>query len=155
MSKKDTADLIVWDIAGQSSKFERFHSTFYANARGTLLVFDLTKPATFESLEKWRSDVVKVLGKEIPFVLIGNKKDLIIDMDRVMDPKIAEDYANEKNSIYIETSAKTGEQVDDAFLALSRRMAGLDVEDVSKPKKEKKNKKAKKEKKKHKKKKNK
>ena len=125
------------------------------SANGALLVFDLTKPATFDSVDKWRSDVVKVLGKEIPFVLIGNKKDLIIDMDRVMDPKLSEDYAKEKNSIYIETSAKTGEQVEDAFLALGRRMAGLDVDDVSAPKQDKKRKKAKKEKKKRKKKKNK
>ena len=43
MTKKDTADLIVWDIAGQFKKFERFHNQFYSAARGALLVFDLTK----------------------------------------------------------------------------------------------------------------
>jgi small GTP-binding protein len=148
ITKKDSVDLIIWDIAGQFEKFGRFHDTFYKNANGALLVFDLTSLKTFESVDKWRADVVKILEKEIPFVLIGNKVDLLLNMDRPIDANASAEYANERNSIYIETSAKTGEKVEDAFLELGRRMAGIDPEEVKEPKKGKKKKKEKKKKKK-------
>jgi len=135
INNKDSADLIIWDIAGQFEKFGRFHDTFYKNANGALLVFDLLQPSTFDSVDKWHKDVVKVLGKEIPFILIGNKKDLLENIVRPIDEKSSAEYAKEKNSIYIETSAKTGLNVEEAFLELTKRMAGIDTKDRKEPKK--------------------
>jgi len=144
ITKKHSADLVIWDIAGQFEKFGRFHDTFYKNANGALLVFDLTRIKTFESVDKWREDMMQVLGEEIPFVLIGNKVDLVQNIDRPIDPSDSMQYAEQRNSIYIETSAKTGENVEDAFLELSLRMAGIDSETLKKPKEKKKEKKKKK-----------
>ena len=144
ITKKDSADLVIWDIAGQFQKFGRFHDTFYKNANGALLMFDLTSQKTFDSVDKWRADMVEVLGKEIPFVLIGNKVDLIQGEERPIDANASAEYARDKNSIYIETSAKTGERVEEAFLSLSRKMAGIDSEETETRKKKKEKKKRKK-----------
>ena len=141
ITKKDSADLVIWDIAGQFEKFGRFHDTFYKNANGALLVFDLTRQKTFDSIDKWHADVAEILKKEIPFVLIGNKVDLVQQGNRPIDANASEEYATQRNSLYIETSAKTGEHVEEAFLELSRRMAGIDSEKLKKTKKKKKKKK--------------
>ena len=140
-SKKNEANLVIWDIAGQYAKFERFHKQFYKNANGALIVFDLTRPKTFDAVDKWHSEMEEILGKDVPFVLIGNKADLIGDFNREIDVKASQDYAESRGSIYIETSAKTGENVEDAFLQLTRKIAGMDpLEEERKQKRKKKRK---------------
>ncbi len=58
----------------------------------------------------------------IPFVLIGNKADLIEDVGIVIDRDEARAFAENEGSIYIETSAKTGINVDESFTELTRRI---------------------------------
>ena len=56
------------------------------------------------------------------YLLIGNKKDLIEDVGEVVKKKEAKEFAEKHGSIYIETSAKTGENVEDAFVQLTKIM---------------------------------
>ncbi|TXT61679.1 MAG: hypothetical protein BAJALOKI1v1_1110001 [Promethearchaeota archaeon] len=70
-------------------------------------------------VETWLNEVRYFAGN-IPFILIGNKLDLIETIGRVIDKQQAEEFARRKNSIYIETSAKTGKNVDDAFIEFTR-----------------------------------
>jgi len=116
------AKLTVWDVAGQK-KFQFMRETIYKGTNGALLVFDLTRGQTYADIEAWLSEVWKIVDEDIPFVLIGNKVDLIEDTGRAVDQEAAKDLAEGNRSIYIETSAKTGEKVEDAFLELTRRMA--------------------------------
>ncbi|TFG00283.1 MAG: GTP-binding protein [Promethearchaeota archaeon] len=117
----EIATLSIWDIGGQQ-RFEFIRSTFYKGAAGALLVFDLTREQTYTETRKWLTEIRQFAGENIPFVLIGNKVDLIEDVGVVIDRKEAEAFAKKEGSIYIETSAKTGIHVDEAFSELTRRI---------------------------------
>ena len=117
----EVATLSIWDIGGQQ-RFEFIRSTFYKGAAGALLVFDLTREQTYIETRKWLTEIRQFAGEKIPFVLIGNKVDLIEDVGMVIDRNEADAFAKKEGSIYIETSAKTGIHVDDAFTELTRRI---------------------------------
>jgi len=116
----EIATLSIWDIGGQQ-RFEFIRSTFYKGAAGTLLVFDLTREQTYIEIRKWLTEIRQFAG-DIPFVLIGNKADLMEDVGVVIDRDEARSFAENEGSIYIETSAKTGINVDEAFTELTRRI---------------------------------
>ena len=117
----EIATLSIWDIGGQQ-RFEFIRSTFYKGAAGALLVFDLTREQTYTETRKWLTEIRQFAGGNIPFVFIGNKLDLIEDVGEVIDREEARAFAESEGSIYIETSAKTGISVDEAFTELTRRI---------------------------------
>ena len=117
----EVATLSIWDIGGQQ-RFEFIRSTFYKGAAGALLVFDLTREQTYIETRKWLTEIRQFSNQNIPFVLIGNKADLVEDVGEVVDTNEARAFAENEGSIYIETSAKTGINVDDSFAELTRRI---------------------------------
>lgn len=117
----EIATLSIWDIGGQQ-RFEFIRSTFYKGAAGALLVFDLTREQTYQETRKWLTEIRQFAGADLPFVFIGNKADLIEDVGEVIDRAEARGLAEGEGSIYIETSAKTGVNVDEAFTELTRRI---------------------------------
>lgn len=106
--------LIMWDLAGQE-KYNVIRSMYFQGCVGALLVYDVTRPATFETIEsKWLKDFKKYVKKEGAYVLIGNKIDLE-DQRNVTNDQGAQ-LSNEIGaSDFIETSAKIGENVEVAF----------------------------------------
>ena len=114
--------LTIWDVAGQK-RFRFMRKNFYSGAAGALLVFDLTRENTFqEVIRRWYPEMTQFIDKVVPFILIGNKVDLIEEIGSVIDSENAKKFAESKGSIYIETSAKTGQNVEDAFMKLTRRI---------------------------------
>ena len=113
--------LHIWDIGAQE-RFKFLHRSFYDGASGALIVFDLSREQTFSSMKVWLSEMKSIMKNEIPKVIIGNKFDLIPEIGRVIESSEAEQYAKTEDCVYIETSAKTGENVEKAFLELTNQM---------------------------------
>jgi len=121
LSNGEVATLSIWDIGGQK-RFEFIRTTFYKGASGALLVFDLTRAETFQEVTSQWADEIQKYCSSVPYILIGNKADLVETIGRTMDQGLAEQWVNDRNSIYIETSALGGQNVDDAFIQITERM---------------------------------
>ncbi|XP_046670902.1 ras-related protein Rab-4B isoform X1 [Homalodisca vitripennis] len=105
--------LQIWDTAGQ----ERFRSvtrSYYRGAAGALLVFDITNRESFNNLAEWLQDARMLASPDIIILLIGNKKDL--EAEREVTFLQASQFAQENHLMYLEASAKSGENVEEAFL---------------------------------------
>ncbi len=111
--------LQVWDLAGQP-RFEIVRQSFYRGARGALLVYDVTRRRTFLNLDRWRKEAYDNTGREIPVIVVANKVDL--EDSRVVQPEMGEQYSESIGSIYVESSALTGENVEKAFEQLCKVM---------------------------------
>ena len=105
--------LQIWDTAGQES-FRSITRSYYRGAVGALVVFDVTKRESFESVSQWIDDANAHSHTPITMMLVGNKIDL--ENQRVVSREEAEEFARKKGITYIETSAKTAENVDAAFI---------------------------------------
>lgn len=121
LKDSELARLTIWDIGGQK-RFEFMRSRFYNGANGALLVFDLTREETFEQVKHSLEVLRREAGKDVDFILVGNKLDLIQSTGRVIDKEKARSFAEGQGSIYIETSAKTGDSVEEAFVTLTEKM---------------------------------
>ncbi|MHA1804541.1 MAG: Rab family GTPase [Promethearchaeota archaeon] len=113
--------LIIWDIAGQE-KYNAIRSMYFQGCSGALLVYDITRPITFENItSKWLRDFNKFVKKEAAFILIGNKIDLkdlrVITTEQ--GKKLAQDI---QASDFVETSAKYGDNVEEAFEKLVKQI---------------------------------
>eukprot|EP00762_Andalucia_godoyi_P003861 ANDGO_08560.mRNA.1 Ras-related protein Rab-14 len=105
--------LQIWDTAGQE-RFRAVTRSYYRGAAGALLVFDLTRRSTFQHVASWLADCKNLTGPHTVIMLIGSKLDL--STQREVTFAEAKKFADENGLIYVETSAKTGEGVEDAFL---------------------------------------
>lgn len=101
----------IWDTAGQE-KFRSLTRQFYRDCQGAIIVFDITKKKTFDSLQTWIDDIKDYSDKDIPIIIVGNKSDLI-DEREVSENNINE-FLNDKYT-YFEVSAKYGNNIDLAF----------------------------------------
>jgi len=113
--------LIMWDLAGQE-KYSVIRSMYFQGCEGALLVYDVTRYNTFDSIKsKWLRDFKKYIRKEGVYILIGNKTDL--NDQRVVPTEKGKDLAeNIQASHFIETSAKMGENIEEAFLLLVKQI---------------------------------
>ncbi len=114
----------IWDLAGQP-RFEVVRKGYYRGTLGALVVFDITQPKSFANIITWIIELWKNNGKgKLPIVLIGNKVDLREEYPNSINSdqgrKFTEQLSNENGfqMQYLETSAKTGENVDQAFTFL-------------------------------------
>ena len=72
---EDYIKMEIWDTAGQE-RYKSITSAYYKGSNGALLVYDITRTATFDDIEKWINEVKDVVEGELKFVLVGNKSDL-------------------------------------------------------------------------------
>jgi Ras-related protein Rab-2A len=105
--------LQIWDTAGQES-FRSITRSYYRGACGALLVYDVTRKETFNHLQSWLEDAKANSNTAITIMLIGNKCDL--DSKRQVSREEGEAFAKEHGLVFMETSAKTAQNVDEAFL---------------------------------------
>mmetsp|Transcript_47763 Transcript_47763/g.55248 ORF Transcript_47763/g.55248 Transcript_47763/m.55248 type:complete len:219 (+) Transcript_47763:44-700(+) len=102
----------IWDTAGQE-RFQALTSAYFRGATGALLVYDITKPSSFEHLEKWLNKLKQNADPNITTLLVGNKCDL--GELRAVNKDDAAEYAKKNNLAFLETSALDSTNVDLAF----------------------------------------
>ena len=102
----------IWDTAGQE-RYRSITSAYYKGAKGCLLIYDITRKKTFESIDRWISQFKETADKDLFIILVGNKCDLA-DVRQVSKEE-AEKKAKFYNMAFIETSALNGTNVEKAF----------------------------------------
>ena len=107
-------ELQIWDTAGQE-RFKSITKSFFRNANGIIFVYDITQKNTFKNVKDWIKDS-EVNDFGFQRILVGNKIDL--QNKRQVSLEDAKEWADKKNMEVIETSAKTGANIDKAVLKL-------------------------------------
>ena len=102
----------IWDTAGQEN-FRSIARAYYKNSVCACIVYDITNRNSFNSIQSWIDDCAKQTPKSILYILIGNKNDLK-DSREVQYEEGAE-FAKKRNMIFLETSAKTGDNISNIF----------------------------------------
>jgi small GTP-binding protein len=104
-----TIKLNIWDTAGQE-RFRTITTSYYRGSHAVILAFDLTDNSPFPSLDDWIGQIRHIIPNSKIF-LVGTKA----DMQHAIDRHVIEEYAEDKGVIYTETSAMTGQGIDDLF----------------------------------------
>jgi len=97
--------------------YKTITSTFYEHARAVIILFDICDKASYDEVKTWFMEIDRY-AKHAHVILVGNKIDL--DGKRVIENSIASEFAQEKNVQYFETSAKTGQNVQEIFQSLAK-----------------------------------
>lgn len=137
--------LSLWDTAGQET-YKSITRSYFRGASGALLVYDITRRSTFEHATEWLTDLRQIAEEGIVVVLVGNKSDLASastverangsvgqkgtetrGLDKENKRSVTKEEAEEwcrRNGVlkYVETSAKSGEGVEAAFLDVAERI---------------------------------
>ena len=110
--------LDLWDTAGQE-RFKAIISTYYKGAQGAIFIFDITNNRSFEKMKILIEEIKKELP-DIKMIILENKIDL--EDEREVSRELIEEYQNSTNIEIIKTSSKTGEGIEEAFLAIVKEL---------------------------------
>eukprot|EP01126_Amoeba_proteus_P027816 TRINITY_DN2753_c0_g1_i21.p1 TRINITY_DN2753_c0_g1~~TRINITY_DN2753_c0_g1_i21.p1 ORF type:complete len:223 (+),score=22.69 TRINITY_DN2753_c0_g1_i21:29-670(+) len=111
--------LQIWDTAGQES-FRSITRSYYRGAAGALLVYDVTRRETFNHLNSWLDDARQNANVNMVIMLIGNKLDL--EKHRQVSTEEGLQFARQHGLIFLETSAKTSSNVEEAFYQTTKNI---------------------------------
>ncbi len=110
-------DMVILDIMGKRTFLQLFKEAYFHGAKGILAVFDVTRKASLRDLTKWIDGVRDSVGP-IPVYTLGNKSDLV-ERRETTDQEAADTLRSYETPI-LYTSAKTGENVEQAFQSLAK-----------------------------------
>ncbi|XP_038133892.1 ras-related protein Rab-37-like isoform X2 [Cyprinodon tularosa] len=111
--------LQIWDTAGQ----ERFRSVthaYYRDAHALLLLYDITNKSSFDNIRAWLTEIHEYAQTDVVIMLLGNKADM--SSERAIRRDEGERLAREYSVPFMETSAKTGVNVELAFTAVAKEL---------------------------------
>eukprot|EP01130_Rhizamoeba_saxonica_P010830 TRINITY_DN4465_c0_g1_i2.p1 TRINITY_DN4465_c0_g1~~TRINITY_DN4465_c0_g1_i2.p1 ORF type:complete len:219 (+),score=51.55 TRINITY_DN4465_c0_g1_i2:39-695(+) len=120
----------IWDTAGQ----ERFRSvtrSYYRGTAGCLLVYDITNRESYNNVPHWLDDARKLATSDLVICLVGNKVDLADE--RKVTFLEASRYATENDIMFLETSAKSGDNIEEAFHHCSKTILNKILQGVIQP----------------------
>lgn len=113
---KKTVKLQIWDTAGQE-RFRTITSAYYRGADGIIMVYDTTSSDSFDHVNDWLKEVNRYASEGTCKLLIGNKCDRT--SDRAVTMERAKEFADDLGVAFLETSAKTAKNVEEAFLTMA------------------------------------
>ncbi|KAN0019028.1 hypothetical protein ACTFIV_008065 [Dictyostelium citrinum] len=114
-----TFNLQIWDTAGQE-RFRTITSSFYRGAHGVLVCYDVTDQLTYNNVRLWMQEIQRYAVLGVSRVLVGNKCDL--EDRKIVNTSIAREYADSLGIPFMEASAATGVNVEDAFMAMANEI---------------------------------
>merc|ERR1740130_1001212 len=97
----------IWDTAGQE-RYKSLAPMYYRGAAAAVIVFDITSKESFDAAKSW---IVELQSTDTLIALAGNKSDL--DGDRQVERDTAQAYADDMGILFMETSAKSGQNVQE------------------------------------------
>ena len=112
--------LQMWDTCGQEV-YRSLISSFYRSASLAIIVYSIDNEESFNNIEKWLNDVKSQSNPNVKIFLIGNKADLE-DKRKVARIEGEKFYNDHKLSYFIETSAKTGFNVQNVFIKAAKEL---------------------------------
>ena len=115
----------IWDTAGQD-RFRSITKNYYKGAHGIILIYDVTSRKTFENVKNWVTQIREEVSDKVSIILVGNKID---DVEgRKVKTEEGEIMAKECGLSFFETSAKSGENIDNTFNELVKRTVDLKLQ---------------------------
>mmetsp|Transcript_62461 Transcript_62461/g.109188 ORF Transcript_62461/g.109188 Transcript_62461/m.109188 type:complete len:222 (+) Transcript_62461:60-725(+) len=114
-----TVKLQIWDTAGQE-RYRAVTRSYYRGAVGALILYDVTSRDSYNNLPTWLQDAREQAWKDISIIAVGNKRDR--KEDRQVSFLEASRFAQDQEILFLETSALTGENVQEVFHTLAQRI---------------------------------
>ncbi|XP_065426884.1 ras-related protein Rab-1A-like [Chrysemys picta bellii] len=111
-----TIKLQIWDTAGQE-RFRTITSSYYRGAHGIIIVYDVTDQDSFSNMHLWLEEIGRYASENVNKLIVGNKNDLTCK--KVVDFTTAKEYADALEVPFLETSAKTATNVEQAFVTMA------------------------------------
>jgi Ras-related protein Rab-5C len=111
----------IWDTAGQE-RYKSLAPMYYRNANCAVVVYDITQSSSLEKARTWIRELQRQADRSIVIALCGNKSDLAEGGRRQVSQEEAKKYAEEEGLMWSETSAKTGEGVQEIFTEIAKKL---------------------------------
>lgn len=136
--KGSPTNLVIWDIAGQVA-FQNLRRRYYEGSSGIILLYSVDDRTSFDSALKWIVEAHGFIKELPPLMIVANKTDLrgTLRQEDIVTTEEGEAFAESVSqklnvqSVFIETSAKTGKNIDETFETLTRMMIGDDEPQVT------------------------
>jgi small GTP-binding protein len=112
----NTVKLQIWDTAGQE-RFRAISRSYFRNAVGAVLVYDVTNLQSFDQLADWLTDLQTLATPNAYILLVGNKADL--EKERQIGPELVKDFSERHHLETIDTSALSGKNIKEAFARMA------------------------------------
>ena len=108
-----------WDTAGQE-RYRTITNAYYKGSDGIIVVFDVTNRESFQAIPSWLKEIEKNTGDEVQIMVFANKADM--DEEVVVTDKEIKEFEEQYKLPVIKTSARTGMNVDDSFLEMTKKL---------------------------------
>ena len=123
-----TLQLQLWDTAGEEH-YKAITSVYYRGANAALIVFDMTKPESFNNVKSWMEEVLLKSGSDVLVKVVGNKS----DMEAKIDTQTIDEFTDLHLCQWCTTSAKDGTNVNEIFVKVARDLIELENQMLSLP----------------------